>query len=79
MTEREAGSIPAARLMEVVRAWRADEGKPVACPACGGEGTLEITDRSARPYREWYALSCGACGFVQTVSVALGAPVPGAD
>ena len=70
--------VPAVRLMGLVRAWRGDESKPVQCPVCG-QGGVEITDRSARPHREWYALSCGGCGFAQTVSVPLAAQVPGAD
>ena len=65
-------------LMAIVRAWRLDEVKPVHCPDCQTPA-LEISDRSARPYREWYALSCPACGFDRTVSVPLGAPVPGVD
>ena len=39
-----------------IAAWRADPGEPVACPACGKAG-LEIIDRSARPYAEWYVLT----------------------
>ena len=77
MSESPIG-VSDSELMTIVRAWRADEFKPVHCPACQTPA-LEITDRSARPYREWYALSCPACGFEKTVSVPLGAPVPGAD
>lgn len=64
--------------MVVVRAWRADETKRVGCPCCA-TGALDIADRSARPYREWYALSCKACGFERTISIPLAAPIPGAD
>jgi len=64
-------------LVGLVRMWRKDETKPVACPSCGAP--LEIHDRSARPYREWYALTCGGCGFDRTVSIPLAAAVPGAS
>jgi hypothetical protein len=65
-------------LMPIIRAWRLNELMPVTCPACG-VGHLDIADRSARPYREWYAVSCAACGFDKTVSVPLAAPIPGVD
>jgi hypothetical protein len=61
-----------------VAAWRAAPASPVACPACEQPG-LAIVDRSARPHAEWYALSCPACGLTETLAVALGAAVPGAD
>jgi RNase P subunit RPR2 len=67
-----------AELMKVVRAWQHDELKPVHCPECQTPA-LEITDRSTRPYREWYVLSCPACGLERTLSLPLGAAVPGAD
>ncbi len=62
-------------LVGLVRAWRNDEDKPVPCPVCGGP--IEIADRSARPHREWYALSCAGCGLDKTVSIPLAAPIPG--
>jgi hypothetical protein len=61
-----------------IAAWRADPKAAVACPACGAEG-LAIIDRSARPYAEWYALSCRACGLDETLHVALGPSVPTLD
>jgi len=66
-----------AELVNLVRSWRDHELVPASCPSCSGP--LEIHDRSARPYREWYALSCAACGFDRTVSVPLAAPIPGAS
>ena len=75
-SEHDKPDIPAAELIDLVRQWRRDETLPVLCPACAAPG-LDIADRSARPYREWYALSCKPCGFSQTVGVALAAPVPG--
>lgn len=56
-----------------IAAWRLDPVPPVACPACEAPG-LAIEDRSARPYAEWYAVSCAACGLAETLHVALGAP-----
>ena len=67
-----------AEMIPLIAAWRRDQTKPVACPVCS-VGRLDIADRSARPYREWYALSCPACGFEQTISIPLAAPIPGAD
>ena len=64
--------------MPLIRAWRLDEASPVTCPCCAVPG-LEIADRSARPYREWYAVSCRACGFEKTVTISLAAAIPGAD
>ena len=61
-----------------IAAWRSDAKQPVACPACNREG-LVIIDRSARPYAEWYALACAACGLDETLHVALGSPVPTLD
>ena len=61
-----------------IAVWRSDPKQPVACPACSKEG-LVIIDRSARPYAEWYALSCPACGLDDTLHVALGPPVQTLD
>ena len=61
-----------------IAAWRADPEEPVACLACGKLG-LEIIDRSARPYAEWYALSCSACGLSATLNIPLGPAVPSLD
>jgi hypothetical protein len=71
-----ASEVSTGELVALVRQWRREEGRPVACPCCAGIG-LEIADRSARPYREWYALSCSSCGFSRTVGVSLAAPIPG--
>lgn len=73
-----ATAISVAEMVPIIRIWRLDESKPVACPVCA-VGHLDICDRSARPYREWYAISCPACGFEKTVSVPLAAPIPGVD
>ena len=58
-----------------ITTWRLDPEAPVACPRCGREG-LTIIDRSARPYSEWYALSCGACGLEATIQIPMAAPPP---
>jgi hypothetical protein len=64
--------------MARIAAWRAAPDAAVACPVCEAPG-LEIIDQSARPYAEWYALSCAACGLKATINVPLGPPVPGSD
>ena len=61
-----------------IAAWRIAPDQPVACPLCDADG-LEILDQSARPYAEWYALSCAACGLKATINVPLGPQVPGSD
>ena len=61
-----------------IAAWRADPDAPVACPACGKVG-LQIVDRSARPYAEWYVLACPACGLSETLNIPLGPAVPSLD
>jgi hypothetical protein len=64
--------------LQRIAAWRAAPAEPVACPVCEAPG-LAILDQSARPYAEWYALSCAACGLKATINVPLGPPVPGSD
>ena len=54
--------------LERINAWRGDPAASVACPVCEAAG-LQIVDQSARPYAEWYALSCPACGLTATVNV----------
>jgi len=64
--------------LDRIAAWRLAPEAPVACPVCEAVG-LEILDQSARPYAEWYALSCAACGLKATINVPLGPQVPGSD
>ena len=74
-------ALDADQLREAVRriaAWRANADSPVVCPACGEAG-LMIIDRSARPYAEWYALSCRSCGLDDTLHIPLGPPVQSLD
>ena len=59
-----------------ILAWRVDPDAPVICPRCD-KPDLNVIDRSARPYAEWYALSCPACGLDVTVNIPLGPPVMG--
>lgn len=61
-----------------IAAWRANPDTPVACPVCEAPG-LTILDQSARPYAEWYALTCAACGLNATLHLPLGPQVPGSD
>jgi hypothetical protein len=61
-----------------IAAWRANPGAPVPCPSCAA-ASLQIIDRSARPYAEWYALACSSCGLDQTLHIPLGPPVHSLD
>ena len=61
--------------LQRIQGWRLDPGAAVACPRCDREG-LTVIDRSARPYSEWYALSCAACGLDATINVPMAAPPP---
>ena len=47
---------------KVISAWKNDQAGERACPRCGQPG-LQLVDLSARPYSEWYELSCGQCGL----------------
>ncbi|MGB4866645.1 MAG: hypothetical protein WBP38_12205 [Hyphomicrobium sp.] len=57
-----------------VTAWRMSPDEPVACPLCDAYG-LKIVDQSVRPYSEWYALSCPACGLEHTLHIPLAPPM----
>jgi predicted RNA-binding Zn-ribbon protein involved in translation (DUF1610 family) len=59
--------------LESITAWRLDHDAAVACPMCGALG-LKIIDQSARPYAEWYALTCTECGLDATVHIPLAPP-----
>ncbi len=74
-------ALDAGQLREAIRqigAWRAEPGRPSACPACSKPG-LEIVDRSARPHAEWYHLRCAGCGLNETLNIPLGSPVQSLD
>ena len=74
-------SLPPHKLREAlarIAAWRVAPDQPVACPLCEA-AWLTILDQSARPYAEWYALSCAACGLKATINVPLGQQVPGSE
>ncbi len=60
--------------LDRIAAWRIDPGKVQNCPVCGAPG-IEIIDRSARPYSEWYALRCVACGLDAGLHIPLPGPV----
>jgi predicted RNA-binding Zn-ribbon protein involved in translation (DUF1610 family) len=59
-------------LTALYRAWRRQPADPVACPNCAA--ALTITDRSARPYAEWYVFTCKTCSFEQTLHIPLAGP-----
>lgn len=62
--------------LAAITAWRTAPDAPVSCPVCGTLG-LTIIDQSARPYAEWYQLSCRSCGLQDVVNIPLGPPVAG--
>lgn len=62
--------------LDALASWRADPETAVACPLCTAAG-LTIVDRSARPYAEWYQLTCSACALDETIHIPLAPPVMG--
>jgi hypothetical protein len=60
--------------LTAITGWRVDPDQPVLCPVCGVPG-LKIVDQSARPYTEWYALNCEACGLEHTLHIPLAPPI----
>ena len=59
--------------MTAIALWRTNVDTAVACPVCGFSG-VKISDHSARPYAEWYALRCEACGLDATIHVPMAPP-----
>ncbi|MET0431282.1 MAG: hypothetical protein ABWX70_11050 [Hyphomicrobium sp.] len=57
-----------------IAAWRTNPDAVQTCPQCQAAG-IKIIDRSARPYSEWYALTCNACGLDTSVHIPLPGPV----
>ncbi len=62
--------------LQRIAAWRASPAEPVGCPVCDAPG-VGIIDQSARPYAEWYALKCAACGLDATIQLPMAPPIPG--
>jgi hypothetical protein len=62
--------------LAAIARWREDPEIAPACPRCGAAG-LVVTDRSARPYAEWYHLACSGCGLEETIHIPLGPQVMG--
>jgi hypothetical protein len=74
-------SLPADKMrlaIQRIAAWRAAPAEPVACPVCEAPG-LRILDQSARPYAEWYALTCSTCGLEATINLPMAPGIPGAS
>lgn len=61
-----------------IAAWRLALSEPVACPVCDAMG-LVIRDHSTRPYAEWYALSCEACGLEHTIHIPMSPIMPSGE
>ena len=70
MSGEDQRDVTVTELLPLLRIWQHHKDKPVSCPVCT-TGNLTIIDQSARPHREWYALSCPSCGFKKTVGVSL--------
>ena len=76
-----AKPLPAEKIgvaLQRIAAWRVKPDAPVACPVCEA-ADFKIVDQSARPYAEWYALTCGVCGLDATIQLPLAPPFPGGD
>lgn len=59
-----------------VRIWESGGKKePIQCPLCGAPG-LEVEDRSARPYSEWYVVKCAHCGLDDKIHIAAASRSP---
>ncbi len=65
-----------ARAMTSIAHWRQDTTSAIACPCCLANGA-GVADLSARPYTEWYRITCPACGLDATLAIPLGPGVPG--
>lgn len=61
------------RALTGINAWRVDPDAEAICPRCSCLG-LEVIDCSARPYTEWFALKCAACGLDQQLAIPLAPP-----
>ncbi len=59
--------------LAAIARWRLHPDLAIACPVCGAKGII-ITDHSARPYAEWYALKCEECDLDATVHIPLAPP-----
>jgi hypothetical protein len=76
-----ASVLPADKMrvaLQRIAGWRVAPTQPVACPVCEA-AELTIIDQSARPYAEWYALTCAACGLDATIQLPMAPPIPGGD
>jgi hypothetical protein len=66
------------KALRSIAAWRADPDSPATCPVCGA-AHLSIIDRSARPYAEWYYLTCAQCGLEETLHIPMSPPSDALD
>jgi hypothetical protein len=78
MSQRELPTDKMPLALRRIAHWRAAPADLVRCPVCETPG-LQIVDQSARPYAEWYALTCPACGLNATINIPLGPQVPGSE
>ncbi|MDX2290428.1 MAG: hypothetical protein NW217_16630 [Hyphomicrobiaceae bacterium] len=59
-----------ATAVRTIRAWQQAPGSVHDCPVCGAPA-VQIVDRSARPYMEWYQFTCTTCGLDEAVNIPL--------
>jgi hypothetical protein len=73
LTVPQPGSeLPAAvqrQAYAVIAGWRQAPAATLTCPRCGSVDGVTITDRSARPFAEWYQIACPGCGLDHTFQV----------
>ena len=62
----------ASAVADLLAMWRRQPDLPLACPAC--QEPMVVTDRSTRPYAEWFNFHCDACGFDHTLHIPLAGP-----
>lgn len=55
--------------MRRIRLWEGDKSKLPNCPLCEAPG-MTVVDQSARPYSEWYRVTCSHCGLEDTIHIA---------
>ncbi|MCB1520147.1 MAG: hypothetical protein KDJ37_06175 [Hyphomicrobiaceae bacterium] len=63
------------RAIDRLREFQRDSSAEINCPRCDAPG-VEIIDQSARPYAEWYAFKCPACGLEDAIQIPMSAHRP---
>lgn len=58
---------------KLIAAWKNAPSESHGCPRCDAPG-VAIADHSARPYAEWFELSCSKCDLEVTMHLPLAPP-----